>query len=379
MDGMDRRTLLKGGLYALGGAATLDLIAACGGASGSSTTSASDDVQQAYDSFVKKEMPNVPIDLLKAAKKEGTLNNYMLVPLFNKTLVEAFQKTFPFVQVQLTSLNGGPLVAKFLTESRANQNNADIVMFSSSSDAQAALDEKLILNYKPTVEGEINMDHGVSGYVMPVTGEVEVIAYNSQKLKDSDVQILKKWDGLLDTRWDGKKFAVTEVLSGGVAQLLNYYFNKQYQARMWQRIARSGYSKYPGGNPALDAIISGDIDIGVGIAGSLAVAKLQTGAPLRWTNPQDWLITPYVQFINAKAPHPNAAKLFQEFALSPSGQKIFGDFGGVSLRKGIKSSADFQKQSWYQPVDATKAWSYTDKDLGVAIPDIAKQWRAILK
>jgi ABC-type Fe3+ transport system substrate-binding protein len=148
---------------------------------------------------------------------------------------------------------------------------------------------------------------------------------------------------------------------------------------MWQRIARSGYSKYPGGNPALDAIISGDIDIGVGIAGSLAVAKLQTGAPLRWTNPQDWLITPYVQFINAKAPHPNAAKLFQEFALSPSGQKIFGDFGGVSLRKGIKSSADFQKQSWYQPVDATKAWSYTDKELGVAIPDIAKQWRAILK
>jgi ABC-type Fe3+ transport system substrate-binding protein len=294
-------------------------------------------------------------------------------------MVEAFQKTFPFVQVQLTSLNGGPLVAKFMAESRANQNNADIVMFSSSSDAQTALDQKFVMNYKPTVEGELSMDHGVSGYVMPVTAEVEVIAYNAQKVKDADVQILKKWDGLLDTRWDGKKFAVSEVLSGGVAQLLNYYFSKQFQARMWQRIARSGYSIYPGGNPALDAVISGDIDIAVGVVASLAVAKLQTGAPLRWTNPQDWLITPDVQFINAKAPHPNAAKLFQEFALSGPGQKIFGDFGGVSLRKGIKSNADFQKQSWYQPVEATKAWSYTDKDLAAAMPDVAKQWRSIIK
>lgn len=379
MSTIDRRAFLRGGLYAAGGLASLDLIAACGGQSQSSSSGPGDDVQQAYDGFVKKEMPNVPIDLLKAAKQEGTVTNYMLVPAFNKALVDAFQKTFPFVQVQLTSLNGGPLVAKFLSESRANQYNADIIQFSSTADAQTALDGKFVLNYKPTSEGELNMDHGVSGYVMPVTGEVEVIAYNSTKLKDSDVQILKKWDGVLDSRWDGKKFAVTEVLSGGVAQLLNFYFNKQYQSRMWQRIAKSGYSIFPGGNPALDAIISGDNDIGVGIAGSLAVAKLQTGAPLRWTNPQDWLITPYVQFINAKAPHPNAAKLFQEFALSPSGQKIFGDFGGVSLRKGIKSNADFQKQSWYQPIDSTKVWPYTDKDIAAAIPDIAKQWRSIIK
>jgi ABC-type Fe3+ transport system substrate-binding protein len=377
MNTIDRRAFLQGGLYAASGLASLDLLAACGGQP--QPSGSGDDVRQAYDGFVKKEMPNVPIDLLRAAKQEGTLTNYMLVPAFNKALVTAFQAAFPFVQVQLTSLNGGPLVAKFLSEARAGQNNADIVMFSSSSDAQAALDQKFVLNYKPTVEGELNMDHGVSGYVMPVTGEVEVIAYNSQKVKDSDVQILKKWDGLLDSRWDGKKFAVTEVLSGGVAQLLNYYFNKQYGSRLWQRIARSGYSIYPGGNPALDAIISGDNDIGVGIAGSLAVAKLQTGAPLRWTNPQDWLITPYVQFINAKAPHPNAAKLFQEFALSPTGQRVFGSFGGVSLRSGIKSTADFQKQSWYQPIDATKAWSYTDKDLAAVIPDIAKQWRSIIK
>jgi ABC-type Fe3+ transport system substrate-binding protein len=377
MSTIDRRAFLKGGLFAASGLASVDLIAVCGGQS--QPSGARDDVQQAYEGFVKKEMPNVSIDLLKAAKQEGTMTNYMTVQAFNKAMVEAFQKTFPFVQVQLTSLNGGPLVAKFMAESRANQNNADIVMFSSSSDAQTALDQKFVMNYKPTVEGELSMDHGVSGYVMPVTAEVEVIAYNSQKLKDADVQILKKWDGLLDTRWDGKKFAVSEVLSGGVAQLLNYYFSKQFQARMWQRIARSGYSIYPGGNPALDAVISGDIDIAVGVVASLAVAKLQTGAPLRWTNPTDWLITPDVQFINAKAPHPNAAKLFQEFALSAPGQKIFGDFGGVSLRKGIKSNADFQKQSWYQPVEATKAWSYTDKDLAAAMPDVAKQWRSIIK
>jgi ABC-type Fe3+ transport system substrate-binding protein len=215
--------------------------------------------------------------------------------------------------------------------------------------------------------------------VIPVTGEILVTAYNPQKISDTDAAVLGKWEGLLDPRWNGKKFGVVEVQAGGTSQLLNYYFAKQFQDRVWQRVAESGYSIYPGGNPAIDAVISGENDLAVGVPGSLAAGKLQTGAPLRWQNAQDWLVTPYVQFINAKAPHPNAAKLFQEFTLSPTGQQVFGGFGGISLRTGVKSDADFTKQSWYQAPDPAKVWPYSDKELGAAMPDITKQWRAIIK
>lgn len=375
-----RRGFLKGGLglaAAGGGLASLDLLEACGGAT-SGTTSSGDDVQRVYDSFVKKEMPGVPIDLVRAAKKEGAVNLYTLVPPFNKPLADKFQELFPFIDVQLTQLNGGPLVAKFTSEAQAGQKGADVVQYSSVADAKKAMAQNLIAKYRVTAEPELSMDQFVSGYVIPVTGEILVIAYNPTRIRDADARSLQRWDGLLDGRWAGRKFAVGEVLAGGTTQLLNYYFYKSFQARMWQTLSRS-YAIYPGGNPELDAVISGENDLAVGCPASLAVARFQKSAPVHWTNPQDFLVTPYVQFISARAANSNAARLFQEFTVSPTGQNLIGQYGGVSYRKGIKPNGDLQKQSWYNAPDPSRFWSYSDADLGAAMPDITRQWRAIFK
>ena len=91
------------------------------------------------------------------------------------------------------------------------------------------------------------------------------------------------------------------------------------------------------------------------------------------------MVAPYVQFISSKAANPNAAKLFQEFTVSPSAQQLIGQLGGVSYRKGIKSAGDFTKEPWYVAPDPKKFWQYSDAELGAAMPDIAKQWRGIFK
>lgn len=376
---LTRRSFIGGGLALAAGSGALGaipLLAACGASS--ATPAAGDDVQTAYDSFVKKEMPGVSIDLLRAAKKEGALNLYMLVPPFNKPLVEKFQAIFPFITPQLTQLNGGPLVAKFTAEALAGQKGADIVQYSSVADSKKALDQKLIANYKVSVESELAMDAFISGYVIPITGEILVIAYNPTRIKDSDVKSLQRWEGLLDSRWAGKKFAVGEVLAGGTTQLLNYYFFKTFGTKMWQQLSKS-YAVYPGGNPELDAVIAGENDIAVGVPGSLAVGRFAKSAPVHWVNAQDFLVTPYVQFVSAKAANPNAAKLFQEFTVSPTGQQLIGQLGGVSYRKGIKAGGDFTKESWYVAPDPKKFWQYSDSELGAAMPDIAKQWRGTFK
>ncbi len=384
---LNRRTIIKGGIYAVGSLAALDLMAACtpGGsatppATAPTASTAEDaDVQQAYDSFVKKEMPGVPIDLVRAAKREGSLSAYTLVVGFNKPVLKAFQQKFPFVQIEHTELNGGVLFNRFLAESKANQNNADVIQSASTSDVKTMVDQGLALNYTPTVEGEFIMDHATPGYTVPVCADSFTFAYNSQQFTDSDDASLKNWDGLFDTRWDGKRLAVVEVLAGGSTQLLNYYFFKRYGTRLWERIAKNPHAIFPSGNPSLDSIISGETDLFVGGTSGQGAAKMLAGAPLRWTNPQDWLFTLYLHFIAAKAPHPNVAKLFQEFVLSSAGQQMYDDFGSHSLRKGFKGTADFYKESWYQPIDSAKRWQYDDKDLAAAIPDISKQWRSIIK
>jgi len=394
-----RRRLLKAGMRAGAGLVVLglaDLLAACGGSASSpsapaatsaaasssapaASAGASADVQKAYDSFVKAQMPNVPIDLLTAAKQEGSLNVYLLVPAFNKQLVETFQQTFPFVNTQLTSLNGGPLTAKFLAEVTSNNPIADVAQFSALSDATGAVSKGYVLNYQLTQESSLNMAAGVAGYVVPVTGDLLTIAYNPQKTPDSSVSSLTKWDGILDPQWNGKSIAVGEVMAGGTTQLLNYYLFKTFGTKIWQHVAAGSYGIYPGGNPEIASVVSGERDLAYGVPQSLAVAALQNGDPLHWTNPQAWLATPYVQVISAKAKHPSAAKLFQEFSATEAAQNIFAKYGGISYRKGFSAKTSFSQQSWYDKVDPAQYWSYSDADLGSAIKGIATQWRSIIK
>jgi ABC-type Fe3+ transport system substrate-binding protein len=377
-----RRGFLKGGLYAAAGLVGLgatDLIAACGG-SGGGGSSSGDDVQQAYDNFVKKEMPGVPISLLRAAKTEGALNAYLLVPDYNKELVQVFQEKFPFITVQASQLNGGALSAKFLAEVRSNQPIADIAQFSSAPDAINAMNQGYVMPYKVSSEAELNLSAGVPGSVYAVTGDLMTICYNPQKIKDSDASAtLRKWDGILDSKWNGKSFAVGEVLAGGTTQLLNYYLFKTFGTTVWQRVGKASHAIYPGGNPELDAVMAGEHDMAYGVPQSLAVPRYAKGAPIHWTNPTEWLASPYLQFISAKAKNVNVAKLYQEFIFTPTAQAICTKFGGISYRKGFKATGDFTKQSWYNQPDPAKYWPYTDKDLSAAIPDIAKQWRSIVK
>lgn len=381
--GVNRRDFLGKGVHAAAGVfglGAIGAIAGCGGDDGGSAgAGGDDDVQQAYDGFVKKEIPDLSIDVVRGAKEEGTLNAYLLVPEYNKELVEAFQEKFPFISVQPTYINGGPLVAKFLAEVRSGNGIADLAQFSSLADAMSAMKDKYVKPYTLTSEPKLNMAAGVKGSIYPVTGELLTIAYNPENVKDSSVTTLKKWDGILDPTWTEATFAVGEVLAGGTTQLLNYYFYKKFGTKLWERVAGAGHGIYPGGNPELQTVISGEHDLAIGVPQSLAVSQLQQSAPVHWTNPQEWLASPYAQFISAKAQHVNAAKLFQEFSVTPTAQTIFAKSGGISYRKGFQYTGGFTKESWYEPVDPSEYWPYSVQDLGKQMPDIAKQWRAIVR
>jgi ABC-type Fe3+ transport system substrate-binding protein len=54
------------------------------------------------------------------------------------------------------------------------------------------------------------------------------------------------------------------------------------------------------------------------------------------------------QAIAAKAPHLNAAKLFQEYSFTEEGYTIWQKLGGAPARKGIKDQRPVAAQPWYK-------------------------------
>lgn len=337
------------------------------------------DVQQVYDQFVKKEMPKVPIELVQAAKREGALSYYHLVTPGMPKLAQEFGKVFPFIKVQVQQLNGGPLVEKYMAESRAGQYLADVAVFSSLSDGKKAHKEGFVMQYAVSVEDELPKKQGVSGYIVPLASTMQVIPYNAERIKDADAKILRQWEGLLDARWNGKRFTIGEVMAGGTTHIVNFYFYKTFGTKMWERLAKESYAVFPGINPQLTAVVAGERDLAVHGSTSNIVAQWEKGAPVHWQYAEPHVALPYAQFINAKAPHPNAAKLFQEFAMSIPGQQILAATGTFSYRKGTKETGKYVSEPWYAPPDSAKYWDYDDEELAKVLPDLAKQWRAIFK
>jgi len=337
------------------------------------------DVQEVYTQFVRTEMPGVPVELVQAAKREGTVTFYHLVNPANTVIVAAFQDRFPYIKVETQEMNGGALVQRFMSEAEAKARIADVVQLSSTPDAQKALADHFVLQYSSEAEHDFQTTHYVPGYIAPVSGEVMGIGYNPQRISDADAAVFRSWDGLMDPRWHGKRFAVAEVLGGGSTELLNYYEYQKYGTRLWQQMASSGYAIYPGAVQQSDSVVSGETDIAAGMPGALIAAKWDTGAPIHWKFPQPFLAAPAAQFINASAPHPNAAKLLQEYCLTRQAQEFIVAGGSVSFRTGVQQTAKYAHEAWYIAPDAKLFWKFTDQALAAAMPDIAAKWRAIFK
>jgi ABC-type Fe3+ transport system substrate-binding protein len=74
------------------------------------------------------------------------------------------------------------------------------------------------------------------------------------------------------------------------------------------------------------------------------------------------------QAISAKAPHPNAAKLYQDYSLSEEGAALFQKWAGTPARTGLTDERDVAKLPWYKPPEALATFDpnkFTDslKDL----------------
>ena len=109
----------------------------------------------------------------------------------------------------------------------------------------------------------------------------------------------------------------------------------------------------------------------------------QKGAPVRWVFPKPTPANLTVQTISAKAPHPNAARLFQEWAMSSEGQAAWFKVSSVASarpdtvdpRKAAK--ADWYKEPWY--ADPEELYINYLNDPGYTDPEkpIITEWNQI--
>lgn len=273
--------------------------------------------------------------LIEGAKKEGSLVLYtsMTVEQAQK-LNDAFRVKYPFLQVHMFRAVGERLLTKIMTETQAGRFDFDVVQ---SAETQAYFLKKrnLLARYlspetKQLQKGFFDADgFWAAIYMMP-----NIIAYNTRMVKRSEVPVSD--EDLLNPKWRGK-IGMDHTKPEWFSWKLKRLGQDKGLAYM-KRLGAQEFKLYSGLTIITGLLAAGEFPLVLNTYIHNAEDAKRKGAPVDWLA-QDPVFTKFQPIgVAAKAPHPNAAKLFVDFMLSEEGQRIIASFGRVPTRRAVPTT-----------------------------------------
>ncbi len=264
--------------------------------------------------------------ILEAAKKEGRLTWYTSMNIDDsQPLIDAFMKKYPFVKVELWRGSSEKVLNKIQTETRVGKVFFDVVGVNAfeTGFVKAA---GLALRYLPPSaalyrKGFVDPD----GYWVDTYTNYYVIGYNTKLVSKAEAP--KDWGDLLNPRWKGKFAMDPEDYPWFMA--LQEVWGREKAEPFMKSLATQDIQWRKGHSLIVKLLTAGEFPLGLVYAHRVEELK-RMGAPVEWVTTADPIpaeLHPIA--IAAKAPNPNAAKLFVEFVVSREGQTMIKEFGRV--------------------------------------------------
>ncbi len=259
--------------------------------------------------------PFVPrAELVAAAKAEGKMIYYTAsFTEVEQEVINAFNKLFPFIRINMVRASGGQLITRIKTEAAAGKLVADVIDHSDRALMKGL--EDLFLDYAPPNAADYLDDARVSPKLWPRLTPAWSIAYNSELVKKPPTS----WMDLTKPEYT-KQIGQVIAPSGGTTWTRIMFERQVLGEDYWKRQAATKPQLYPSGAPLSDALVRGESLIAPLIYNAI-LPKKNDGAPVEIFFPPEGVpISPYATGIPKTAANPNAARLFLDWALSEEGQ-----------------------------------------------------------
>lgn len=273
--------------------------------------------------------------ILAGAQSEGALTVYMsLNESEAKPLLKKFSDKYPFVNVQLYRATSADLVQKAISEGKAGQKTADVYEMD-GMDMLQLLNEKLLAVYKsPELASFPDGAKHPWGYYAAGHINAVVIAYNTKLVKPEEAP--KKLTDLLDPKWSGK--IALEAEDWPMMPYTSKVMGETAASNFWSKLAQLNPRAIKGHTELATAVTTGEVAITPNAYAHRIEALKKKGEPIEWVKTDP--VYSYLQdiAISANAPHPNAARLFDDWIFSAEGQGELANIGRIPVRPGVKAN-----------------------------------------
>jgi len=290
--------------------------------------------------------------LIAAATREGALVWYTSADLQLAELIgKAFEQKYPGIVARVERAGGERVFTRVAQEYAAGIHSVDAVSTGDAAQFLAWKRQSWLAPYLPEdVARHIPAEHrDTEGFYATVRSTLCVIAYNTTLVQRADAPA--SFADLLDTKWKGKIVKAHPSYSGTI-MTSTYQIVRELGWLYLEKLSKQNVLQVQSATDTPKKVLLGERPVMADGNESNVLLLKEAGKPIEIVYASEGsptIVQPSAIF--AAAPHPNAARLFQNWLFTPEAQRLFVEAGGLrSLHALVKDKPG------RTPLTAIKVW-----------------------
>ncbi|GAC1347202.1 MAG: extracellular solute-binding protein [Acetobacteraceae bacterium] len=310
--------------------------------------------------------------LYDAAKKEGELTWYsgQISAEASEGIGSAFTKVYPGVKVNVVRSTSQVAFQRLSQDMRAGVAQCDIFSSTDTGHSLFLKREGKYLKYRPKNADfvlQAARDVDPDGYYHISSLGVYLMAHHTGRVPEADAP--KSWKAALDPKWKDQ-LAIGHPGYSGAIGLLAVMLRKLYGWDYFKQLERNRPQIGRSSEDPVTLLNAAERTVGLGVPAGPVLLSRSRGNPLALIYPEEGsLLVASPSGIPSNAPHPNAAKLFQEFTASREFSIATGRYFNLPLRTDVPPPAGAK------PLDQTKLIAPSPEEIESGVPEVKELWR----
>jgi iron(III) transport system substrate-binding protein len=286
-------------------------------------------------------------------------------------VAKAFKAQYPGIDVEVERSGSERVLQRINQEYQSGIHNVDLVNSSDASHFLFWKQQKWLAQHTPPDVAKFAAQYkDPDGYYATWRASLSCMAYNTNIVKEADAP--KGYKDLLDPKWKGK---LTKAHPGysGTALTGTYALVKVLGWGYFESLAKQGVQQLQSTTATPKSIASGERAVQVDGNEYNVFIEMQKKSPVKPIYAVEG--TPFISSptaIFAQAPHPNAARVFENFIYTPKIQQLLVDEGGQR-----SAHPDVKEPAGRTPLSQIKLLPDDPAGMMPQVADIKKKYTAI--